>query len=119
MSQLEGTLELFTFEKKLLTFFFFGMETEIPEKGNAVASSIRYGELSLNLISLSQVMFWGLERGIMCRGSRSQGANSWPTLAKFRVGLCLCNFPCVLNYLQEYIIYICLEPVLLAFKKQE
>ena len=40
-------------------------------------------------------------------------------LAKFRFGFCLCNFPCVFNYLYEYIIYICLELVLLALNKQE
>lgn len=40
-------------------------------------------------------------------------------LAKFRSGFCLCNFPCVFNYLQGYIIYIRLELGLLALNKQE
>lgn len=40
-------------------------------------------------------------------------------LAKFRSGFCLCNFLCVFNYLQGYIIYISLELVLLALNKQE
>lgn len=38
--------------------------------------------------------------------------------AKFRFGSCLCNFPCVFNYLYEYIIYIRLELVLLVSKQE-